>query len=85
MGFKPMAELLVSATTIEEGIEINIDELLLLATFLAMYHYRKDQEEKATLSSLDVSPCQVIVDSGYSFTYVVPYFDNQPINYAIKR
>jgi actin-related protein 6 len=31
------------------------------------------------------NPVCVIVDSGYSFTHVVPLFDNFKVNYAIKR
>lgn len=29
--------------------------------------------------------CQLVVDSGFSFTHIVPYFNNYPINYATKR
>jgi actin-related protein len=31
------------------------------------------------------SPCCTVVDTGYSFTHVTPFFDDQKINYAIKR
>lgn len=27
----------------------------------------------------------IVVDSGYSFTHVVPYFDDYKLNYGIKR
>jgi actin-related protein 6 len=34
----------------------------------------------------DVSPdCAVIVDSGYSFTHIVPFFQRKPITKAIRR
>ncbi|PRP89165.1 actin-related protein 6-like [Planoprotostelium fungivorum] len=31
------------------------------------------------------SPCHLVVDCGFSFTHVVPFFDLQKINYGIKR
>lgn len=49
-----------------------------------MYNYRKEQED-AGISLPDISSCQLIVDSGYSFTHAIPYFDYHPINGAIKR
>lgn len=27
----------------------------------------------------------IVVDSGYSFTHIVPFFDRTRLNYAIKR
>ena len=34
----------------------------------------------------EISPlCQLVVDSGFSFTYIIPYFDGFPLNYAAKR
>jgi len=30
-------------------------------------------------------PCQVIVDTGYAFTHIVPCYNHVPLNYAIKR
>jgi hypothetical protein len=54
------------------------------ASFLAVYNAMKEQEDKG-LRPLDISPCCLIVDSGYSSTYAIPYFDYNPINYAIKR
>lgn len=29
--------------------------------------------------------CSVIVDCGYSFTHIVPFYDNMRVNYAVKR
>lgn len=31
------------------------------------------------------SPCSIVVDTGYSFSHVIPFFGLQPINHAIKR
>ena len=31
------------------------------------------------------SYCQLVIDSGFAFTHIVPYFNNYPINYATKR
>jgi len=31
------------------------------------------------------NPCTLVIDSGFSFTHVVPYFNDLKINYAIKR
>ena len=31
------------------------------------------------------SPCGLVVDVGYSFTHVVPFYDNHLINYGVKR
>jgi len=31
------------------------------------------------------SHCQLVVESGFSFTHLVPYFGGYPINYATKR
>lgn len=54
------------------------------ASFLAVYNSMKEHEG-LDLGLSDRSPCRLIVDSGYSFTYAIPYFDYNPINYAIKR
>jgi actin-related protein 6 len=29
--------------------------------------------------------CQIVIDSGFSFTYGVPFFDNKPLKYAATR
>lgn len=29
--------------------------------------------------------CAVVVDSGYSFTHIVPFFKGKPVTKAIKR
>eukprot|EP01052_Picozoa_sp_SAG31_P002306 SAG31_NODE_81_length_27131_cov_4.775283_11_plen_106_part_00 len=31
------------------------------------------------------TPVTVVVDSGYSFSHIVPLFDNFKLNYAVKR
>jgi actin-related protein 6 len=31
------------------------------------------------------SKCELVLDSGYSFTYAVPFFDGFPIKYAATR
>eukprot|EP01133_Synstelium_polycarpum_P014961 gene14961-17689_t len=39
----------------------------------------------ATRSTFSSSPCHMVVDCGYSFTHVVPHFQNVKLNYAVKR
>ena len=31
------------------------------------------------------SPCQIVIDSGFSFTYAVPFFNGIPIKHASLR
>ncbi|XP_026755912.1 actin-related protein 6 [Galleria mellonella] len=45
------------------------------ATDLAEYHYRKKQNNQ----------CTVVVDSGYSYTYIVPYIKGKKYREGIRR
>jgi len=40
---------------------------------------------QANHPEIKANPCAIVVDSGYSFTHIVPFFDNTKLNYAIKR
>ncbi|GBP71921.1 Actin-related protein 6 [Eumeta japonica] len=46
------------------------------ATDLCDYHYRKTHNEP---------PCCVVVDSGYSYTYIVPYINGKKYKEGIRR
>uniref|UniRef100_A0A7S0DQY0 Actin-related protein 6 n=1 Tax=Amorphochlora amoebiformis TaxID=1561963 RepID=A0A7S0DQY0_9EUKA len=48
---------------------------------LALYYTCKEKESKSLLSQ----KYSVVVDCGYSFSHVVPFIEETPINYAIKR
>lgn len=37
------------------------------------------------LQSAQSSPCHLVIDSGFSFTYVVPFFNSMPIKQAALR
>jgi len=52
------------------------------APFLSLLEYKFANPESKFAHP---STAQIVVDSGYSFTHVVPFFDNQKINHAIKR
>uniref|UniRef100_A0A6B2L6W2 Actin-related protein 6 n=1 Tax=Arcella intermedia TaxID=1963864 RepID=A0A6B2L6W2_9EUKA len=46
---------------------------------LSLYDYQTNHPHVAS------NPCALVIDSGYSFTHVVPFFDNVKLTYAIKR
>ncbi|EFA79972.1 actin related protein 6 [Heterostelium album PN500] len=54
---------------------------LMTPSTLGLYNYKMENAS----SSFTSSPCQLVVDCGYSFTHVIPHFQNTKLNYAIKR
>jgi len=48
---------------------------------LSMFYYKYEHPDSAFANS----SCNLVLDSGYSFTHLVPFYDNYKINYAIKR
>jgi len=60
--------------------DLGFDALFLTmsANMVQQYAVNKNIEE--------LNPyCQLVIDSGFSFTHIVPYFNNYPINYATRR
>jgi len=51
------------------------------APFLAQYGYRFENPA----SNFSKSPCALVVDSGFSFSHIAPFFDDHLINFAVKR
>jgi len=45
---------------------------------LSLYDYQ-------TNNPITDNPCAIVVDSGYSFTHIVPFFDSTKMTYTIKR
>jgi len=47
------------------------------------------QHKNAAIAKNEYDPLNycggIVVDTGYSFTHVVPYFDDFKLNYATKR
>ena len=42
--------------------------------------------EAAMLEHIDIGEqCHLVLDSGFSFTYGVPFFDGKPLKYAATR
>lgn len=77
-----ITEPLFNFSSIQEAItEIFFEEydctslLRINATDLAEYNYRKTHNNK----------CTVVVDSGYSFTYIVPYINGKKYRDGIRR
>jgi len=56
----------------------------LLCTY-APYLAYSDFKIRNSKSALATSPAAVLVDCGYSYTHVVPIYDNYKINHAVKR
>jgi actin-related protein 6 len=57
-----------------------------LAACLAMYNYKwEGRDPSNSISPPSSQPCSIVLDTGYSFSHTIPFFDNFPINYAIKR
>lgn len=54
--------------------------VLISAAFLAQYKYSRDPDITPT-----PGPCCLVIDSGYSFTHLVPYYNGQPLKHAIRR
>lgn len=78
-----VTEPLFNFSSIQEGMtEIFFEEyecqslLRINATDLSEYHYRKTHNNV---------PCCVVVDSGYSFTYIVPYINGKKYKDGIRR
>jgi len=46
---------------------------------LSMYNQQIHEE------NTERSICTLVVDSGYSFSHIIPYFDQNQINYGVKR
>ena len=46
-----------------------------LAAFLSQYNHRKSND----------SLCCLVIDSGFSFTHIVPYADGKRVNKGLKR
>lgn len=49
-----------------------------------MHNYLSQVGESKTPGGKD-GRAMIVVDCGYSFSHVVPYFDSQMINYGVKR
>lgn len=54
------------------------------APYLSMYNYLSQVGESKIPGGKD-GRAMIVVDCGYSFSHVVPYFDSQVINYGVKR
>jgi actin-related protein 6 len=52
------------------------------AAHFALQHTLNASQHTLTLLH---SPCHLVVDSGYSFTHILPFFDRHLLNYAVKR
>ena len=52
--------------------------LTMATNMVQQFALNKNKEELNPL-------CQLVVESGFSFSHVVPYFNGYPINYATKR
>jgi len=61
-------------------IAVVVDDCCSAASFLSQYKYCRE---------LDLSPsprpCCLVVDCGYSFTHLIPYYDGRPVRKAIRR
>ena len=53
------------------------------ALFMASTHSMI--REAAMSEHLIDGPCHLVVDSGFSFTYGVPFFDGKPLKYGATR
>eukprot|EP01125_Pyxidicula_operculata_P017547 TRINITY_DN6145_c0_g1_i5.p1 TRINITY_DN6145_c0_g1~~TRINITY_DN6145_c0_g1_i5.p1 ORF type:complete len:436 (+),score=65.16 TRINITY_DN6145_c0_g1_i5:72-1379(+) len=66
-----------------------------LSQFLSLYQsnlnsstvslYNASSSSTSNGNKIIPNPCGVVLDCGFSFTHVVPFFDNTKMNYAIKR
>lgn len=51
-----------------------------VASFLSQYRYCRELDLNPS-----PGPCCLIVDCGYSFTHLIPYYDGHPISKAVQR
>ena len=56
---------------------MSIDYISIVAAYLTQYKSRKDERNKHM--------CCLVVDTGYSFTHIVPYCEGKKVNDGIKR
>jgi actin-related protein 6 len=67
--------------------EIVFEDFEFDALFLASTHsmIREAAIAQHLLEPLADSSCHLVLDSGFSFTYGVPFFDGRPLKYAASR
>ena len=51
-----------------------------VASFLTQYKYCRELD-----LSPSPGPCCLVIDCGYSFTHLVPYYDGRPVRKAVRR
>lgn len=54
--------------------------LIVEAASMALYGFKS-----RNFSPEFSSPCSTVVDSGFSFSHITPFFDNVRLNYATRR
>ena len=47
-----------------------------------MYNYQLDQMESGKKGKMNAG---LVIDVGYSFSHVAPFFDSHLLNYGVKR